>query len=189
MNSIKNKQIIEGIIKGDRKTLTSFSKKNFPFVKKYILQTKGTIEDVQDVFQDALLLLYRKLHSGELEIQLSINSYFIGICINLWRNQLRRQQILEYKEIPVETIEDRTISVIDAISEEDQENIYQKHKTQLCANSKQLLGLFFEGKSLRDIAGIMGYTEGYARKKKCMVKEKLILMIQKDPVYQELVAC
>lgn len=189
MNSTKNRQIIDGIITGDQKILMSFYKKNFHYVKKHILQNKGTIEDAQDVFQDALLLIYRKLRSGEIEIQSSIHSYFIGICNNLWRNQLRKQQILGYKEILVEKIEDQTVSVIDTMSQEDQQNIYQKHKTKLCTNSRQLLGLFFEGKSMRNIAGITGYTEGYARKKKCIVKEKLIQMIQKDPVYQELVAC
>ncbi|MHA7056062.1 hypothetical protein ACWGOQ_0002510 [Aquimarina sp. M1] len=41
---------------------------------------------------------------------------------------------------------------------------------------------------MKEIANITGYTEGYARKKKFQVKEHLLLMIKKDPVYLELVA-
>ncbi|WP_299223684.1 sigma-70 family RNA polymerase sigma factor [uncultured Aquimarina sp.] len=187
MNTTKNKQIMEGIISGDRIVLKSFYKKNLPPVRKLILQYKGTTEDVEDIFQEALILLYNKLHSGDLELHQPIYLYFIGICKNLWRNQLRKQRILEHQEFQIDKIIDPSLTVMDRINQRHQQAVYDKHFTRLNNNSKNVLRLFFEGKSIQDIASNIGCTEGYTRKKKFLIKEHLFRMIQSDPIYHELV--
>ena len=186
--STKNQKIINGIKCGDSEILKSFYKKNLPIVTKYIRKYKGTTEDVEDIFQDALVLLYHKAHSGALEsIQCSVHTYFIGICKNKWRNQWRKQRILEYQELLENQALDSSDTVIDILTKVDQQELFSKHFTKLSTSSKQLLRLFFEGKSMKEIAHSIGLTEGYIRKKKHINKERLTQMIQSDPTYMELV--
>ncbi|WP_299243806.1 sigma-70 family RNA polymerase sigma factor [uncultured Aquimarina sp.] len=187
MNTTKNKQIIEGIIAGDSIVLKSFYKKNLPPVRRLILKYSGTTEDVEDIFQEALVLLYHQLRASDFEIHTSIHAYFMGICKNMWRNQIRKKQLLTYNEQLMENALDPSDSVLETINKEEQQKVYQKHFIRLTDRNKNVLGSYLEGKSMKDIATSNGYTEGYARKKKCMIKERLLRMIQSDQVYQELV--
>ncbi|MEO7490643.1 MAG: hypothetical protein ABIU77_26235 [Ferruginibacter sp.] len=37
----------------------------YPAVKKYIIANSGTKEDAEDIFQDALVVLYKKAHDAD----------------------------------------------------------------------------------------------------------------------------
>ncbi|WP_299244090.1 sigma-70 family RNA polymerase sigma factor [uncultured Aquimarina sp.] len=186
MNTKKNQQIIDGIIVGDSSILKSFYKKNLPLVRKLLLQYGGATEDVKDIFQEALVVLYHKLKSGELDAHTSIHPYFIGICMNMWRNQLRKQRISEYFQPYEKSIPDSSDSITDTITKEHQQKLFNKHFESLNNSSKKVLRLFFEGISIRDIANITGCTEGYVRKKKCESKKFLEQRIIRDPLFYEL---
>ena len=188
MNSAKNQSIIQGIKDGDYQILKAFYKKNLPHVRKFIIKHQGRPEDVEDIFQEALVVLYHKLRVGKLETKVMIHTYFTGICKNMWRNQLRKQQLLAYQNWLIDTLESSDESITDILTQENQQALYQKYYAQLNPTSSQLLRLFLEGKSMKIIASQMGYTEGYTRKKKYKIKEKLIAMIQNDPIYKELMS-
>ncbi len=178
--------LIAGIIDGDERILTRFYRDNIRYIQGYILRNYGNFEDVEDVFQDALVVLYQKLKSGILEIRVPITTYFYGICKNLWRNRLRKKQrlILENEQSRFEGVND---TIMNDIENQEREHLYRKHFQKLSTDNKRLLQLFFEGRSMKEISNITGYTEGYTRKKKFMAKKQLLQMIEKDPMYQELV--
>jgi len=64
--------------------------------------------------------------------------------------------------------------------------VYYKHLVKLNCKCQRILNLFFEGKSMHEIASLTNHSEGYVRKKKCDCKNDLIRNIAKDPVYLEL---
>ena len=76
--------------------------------------------------------------------------------------------------------------VSEQIEAQEREWLFKKYYQELNEGSKKLLQLFFEGRSMRDIAMIVGYTEGYTRKKKYRIKKYVTERIQKDPAYKEL---
>lgn len=182
----KDQVIIDGIIAGDERILTCFYKENIQYIQGYILRNRGNAEDVEDVFQDALVVLYQKLKSGFLELKVSIKTYFYGICKNVWKNRLRKKKELfiedRKKHFDVE-IDD---SIIVDIENQEREHLYRKHFQKLSTDNKKILSLFFEGKSMQEISKVIGYSEGYTRKKKFQAKKELLKMIEKDPMYEEL---
>ncbi|WP_299312766.1 RNA polymerase sigma factor [uncultured Aquimarina sp.] len=178
--------IISGIIKGDERILKVFYRDNIRYIQGYILRNDGTMQDVEDIFQDALVVLYQKLKSGALEIHVPVKTYFYGICKNTWRSRLRKKQktttdddLIINKEIVVDYITTE-------IENKEREHLYRKHFQKLSNDNKNLMLLYFEGKSAKEISKITGYTEGYTRKKKFDVKKQLLTMIEKDPLYDEL---
>ncbi|MFC5048430.1 RNA polymerase sigma factor [Aquimarina hainanensis] len=180
----KDQVIITGIINGNEKILTRFYDENIRYIQGYVLRNHGKPEDVEDVFQDALMVLYQKLNSGIFELTGSIRTYFYGICKNIWRNQLRRKPIFtDGKHMLEETTYD---SLLADIENQEREQFYKKYFQQLSTDNKQLLYLFFEGKSMKEIAQITGYSEIYTRKKKFLAKKKLLEMMEQDPLYNEL---
>ncbi len=180
--------VIAGIINGDERILKGFYKDHIRYIKGYILKNSGNSEDVEDVFQDALVILYQKLRAGLFERRSSVRTYFYSICKNLWRNRLRKMRELTMDDCQIDFREGIHESVIKEIENSEREHLYRKYFQKLSGENKDLLDHFFDGKSLRDISEIMGYTERYTRKKKFEAKRQLITMIEKDPIYKELKA-
>lgn len=178
--------VITGIREGNEKILDQFYKENVKYIKGFIINNYGNNEDVEDVFQDALVRLYQKLRSGNLELQGSLKTYFYGICKNIWRTRLRKKEFL----IEDHTyFEEETIVVensIDSIENQEKEYLYRKYFQKLSSDNRQLLTLFFSGKSMKEISVITGTSLGYTRKKKFDAKNKLLQMIEQDPAYKEL---
>ncbi|WP_299224194.1 sigma-70 family RNA polymerase sigma factor [uncultured Aquimarina sp.] len=187
MSTIKNRPITEGIINGNHQVLKSFYKKNLPIVRRFILQYYGCTEDVEDIFQEAMILLYHQLRYKNLELpKASIHSYFIGICKNLWRNQLRKTKPLEHLELIENYIQDNLDSIDDIITRNDQRNLLHKHFSRLTDSNKEMLTMVFDGKSNKDIARITGCSEGYTRKKRTLSRKSLMELIFQDPLFPEL---
>ncbi|PHN04749.1 RNA polymerase sigma factor [Flavilitoribacter nigricans] len=70
----------------------------FPQVAALIARRKGTLEEAKDVFHEALIALFEKCQTEELQIRGSVISYVVGMCRNQWSNYLRKKQ----REIPTD---------------------------------------------------------------------------------------
>lgn len=188
---IKNKEqhLINGIINGNDQVLKRFYAENIRYIQGYILRNQGNIEDVEDVFQDALVVLYQKLRSGLVEINVPIKTYFYGICKNTWRTRLRKKEKLIIDDGQISIKENDTDLLIYQIENNEREHLYKKHFQNLSLTNRNLLLLYFEGKSMNEISSITGYSVGYTRKKKFQAKKELLQMIEQDPLYEELRAC
>ena len=69
---------------------------------------------------------------------------------------------------------------------QEQFDMYRKHFAQLSADCQKVLGMFFKGHSLREIAQEMEFTEAYAKKRKFTCQKHLIQSIEEDSLYKEL---
>ncbi|MDY8138476.1 sigma-70 family RNA polymerase sigma factor [Aquimarina sp. 2201CG5-10] len=186
MNRIEDQEIIEGIVNGDELIIKDFYKNNLHYISSYILQNSGREEDVEDVFQDALVFMYQKLRSGSLEIDGStLKTYFYAVCKNIWRNRLRKNKKLTFKEDMLTIVESIEDSIIEEIENKEREHLFRKCFLKLNDTCRVVLSLVFEGKSMKEISEKTGYSEGYTRKKKFECKKSLIEMIEKDPMYIE----
>ncbi len=143
--------------------------KIFPFIKKYIINNSGTNEDANDVFQDALVVFYKKVQSPHFILTVSIKTYLQAIAKNIWLQELRRQ-----KKIPM-TTEEIDLPEINI----DDENSFGNAETafkQLGEKCKQLLILFYYKKmNFRDIANTLSFSdENVAKNQKyrCLQKAR-----------------
>ncbi|WP_025663262.1 RNA polymerase sigma factor [Aquimarina megaterium] len=189
MISHKDHKIIKGIITGDSFIIDTFYQENFQYVGNYILENSGNEEDIKDIFQDAMIIIYNKLIFNQLNIKGSLRSYFYGICKNLWRNQYRKESNIIYSNSLLKHLQKQHIYTSQNMEIKERQDIYQRYYMKLSREQQKLLNLSFEGKSSKEISKIMKYTEGYVRKKKHYSKNRLQKMIEKDPSYKELVNC
>ncbi|WP_299215540.1 sigma-70 family RNA polymerase sigma factor [uncultured Aquimarina sp.] len=180
-------KIFNGIVKGNEKVLKDFYERNFTVINSFIIKNSGTERDSEDIFQDALIILYQKLKSNSLVINCSIHTYFYGVCKNMWRTRLRKKSRISYCNDIVDDLklEDNT-DIIKEIEQSEREKLFRKHFVNLNCKCKQILSLFLEGKSMREIGLITGHSEGYVRKKKFESKKQLLEMIEKDSLFSEL---
>lgn len=182
-------KLFQSILEGDTKTLISLYNECFPAIKQLLLKNSGQLEDAEDVFQEALVVVFRKIKNNSLVLSCSLSTYVYSICRNMWLDRLRRTGretgIIDGGEEFVDIDND----TIETIYLNDRYTLYQKHFHLLGDGCKKLLKLFFEGQSMKMITKHMGFgSEQYTRKRKFNCKEKLISSIKSDSLYAELVA-
>ena len=55
-------------------------------------RNSGSQDDVSDVFQDSIIVLYKQITEENLNLTTDLKGYFFGIARNVWSAQLRKNQ-------------------------------------------------------------------------------------------------
>lgn len=150
----------------------------YPVIRKMVLANHGTRTEAEDLFQEALVILCRKVRSADFELSSSLNTYLYSVCKLLWLEELRKKQ----KNVLHQSlqIEDTCEPLAEqAIDEERPLKKAQQAIARLGAKCKELLELFyFQKKSMKEIAVLFGFsTERVAKNQKyrCIEKAKSYL--------------
>lgn len=80
--------------------LTQLYRRAFPAVQRLVRRQGGSPEDAQDVFQDALVVLYEQAVAGTLVLTASASTYLVGVSRHLWQHELRRRARLPHEPLP-----------------------------------------------------------------------------------------
>lgn len=181
-------QILDGIRQSDVTVLEFVYKSFYPYIKHFIVNNSGNEDDAKDVFQEAIVIIFRKLKSNRLEISCSFKTYLYSVCRLLWLKQLEKQKIRNELSIDNDDyieLEDKTKVVME---KSEQFSLYQHYFEIMSNDCKKVLELSLKKVSLKKIAQVMGYkSDKYAKKRKYQCKEKLIQKIKEDPKFKELV--
>lgn len=153
----------------------------FPVVRKQILANSGSRQDAEDIYQEALIVFFRKVQNPEFILTSSINTYLYSICRYLWSDVLKKRKIKT--KVHTDTNE---IAGNDTIWEEQEEKIKlaEQAVNRLGQRCKQLLQLFYYGKvDLKTIAQKMGFAnEKVAKNQKyrCLENARTYLQTLKN---------
>jgi len=178
---ISDIDIISGIHNQDDKVLNWLYDNYFQSVKNHVLSNSGSDEDVSDVFQDTIIVLYNQITENVLNLTTDLKGYFFGIARNVWSAQLRKKQKTTELEIDIAD-EEENKEQYDQLLERIISRVFQKLKP----DQQMILSLFSEGLSYEEIADKMDLkNEVYARRKKYLCKEALLELVKEDPEYQE----
>jgi RNA polymerase sigma factor (sigma-70 family) len=177
---ISDSKIIEGIRLQDDTILNWLYENYFAAVKNHVLRNSGSNEDVSDVFQDSIIVLYKQITEENLKLTTDLKGYFFGIARNVWSAQLRKNQR------NTELIEDVADEDSDEYADPLMERVVSKAFQKLKPDQQLVLSLFSDGHTYEEIAVKMNLkNEMYARRKKYLCKEALLDIVKEDPEYQE----
>jgi len=181
-------EILGGIKGHDKNVLTYIYEAFYQAINFFVKSNSGTDEDAQDIYQEALIIIYRKIHSGDLVVlDCSFNTYLYSVCKLLWLKQLERNRIKSTEVIEDENLAESDEDLFEDYTKSDRLSLYQKHFQKLSNDCQKVLRLALSKLTLKEVANIMGYkSEKYAKKKKYQCKEKLIDAIKNDPKFNEL---
>ncbi len=62
---------------------------SFPEVARYIARRGGTLEEAEDVFQDALVVYYEKTRDNAFHVDRNERAYIFGVARHLWTKRYR----------------------------------------------------------------------------------------------------
>ena len=176
-----DKKLIEGLRTGDDNTLNYLYQNYFGTVKSYIVKNSGSEDDAYDIFQDALMVVFKKFQHNGVELTCDLKGYVFGVARKLWSNQLRlKKEVSDFDNDVMDDFE------LEKLLETPIEQIVQRSFLLLPKESQKVLTMHLEGRSYEDIAREMGYKSStYARRKKYLCKEELIKIIKADPEFKD----
>jgi RNA polymerase sigma factor (sigma-70 family) len=190
MKSYSDEQILKGILRHDNLILQYIYKQYYYKVNYFIKKNSGSEDDANDVFQEAIIVIYRKIKENDLVFEASsFQGYLFSVCRFLWLKQLEKRRIENERindTMPYqEDLYDENL--IELVEKNEKYGLYQKHFKTLSTDCQKLLQLFFEKVPLKEIASIMGYkSEKYAKKRKYKCKEILISRIKQDTEFKKI---
>lgn len=190
MIGYSDEQILKGILRHDNLILQYIYKQYYYNINYFIRKNQGSEDDGSDIFQEAIIIIYRKIKENDLIFEKSsFKGYLFSVCRFLWLKQLEKRRMEKEKlndSLPYqEDLYDDNFNEL--VSKNERYGLYQKHFGTLSTDCQKLMQLFFEKVSLKDIAKIMGYkSEKYAKKRKFKCKELLISRIKQDAEFKKI---
>jgi len=200
VKTLSDADILYGIRHRDNDVLEYIYKRFFPSVHKIVKERGGDEHDARDLFQDAVVILFKNIRNGKIRIKGSFPAYFLVMCRFLWYeardadpstretllDQLGESQLESLAETPADTEEKR--SAIRNDFDLRKEKIYQKHYRYLTTDCKKVLTMFYRKRGYEHIAHKMGYSSaGYARRKKYLCWRHLLKRIKDDKEFKRMV--
>ncbi len=161
----------DGLCRNDAATVQGLYKKHFPTVRGFVLQNHGSVGDAQDVFQEAMTVLWMKAKDDTLQETTDPGAFLFRVAKNKWLDHLRSAAHKNMRVVPHEHIPDPT----DAVGEDLEHRIGRLRGVyeRLDAKCRTVLDRFyFERKDLATIARELGVEEESIRtiKYRCMMK-------------------
>lgn len=158
---------------------------NFYKVKKHIAQNSGTREEAQDIFQEGLIILYRRVNNSSLELpdQFSCEGYLINSCKLLWSNEVRKKKVRQHSSsIPEKIVFEDTL--VENIEKESKLRSMENILTRLGEKCKNILEQFyFHAISMEQIAAQFGFKtleSAKVQKYKCMESARKMAFENKE---------
>ncbi len=160
----------------------------FPMILFLVTKNNGNEEDAEDIFQDSLLIVFKKIKANELDLSCSFRTYLYSVGRNLWLQKLSKRKQYSREFSDVEAYITMPDYVLKEKNHEEVEKfrLYQQHFLSLSNDCQKVLMLFLKKVPLKDIAVEMGFkTEKYAKTRKYLCKEELKKRIINDPKCQK----
>ena len=181
-------EILDGIRLNDIRILQYVYKTYYSYTKYFIISNSGSDDDAKDIFQEALVVIYRKLLDEQLNISCTFKTYLYSVCRLLWLKQLEKRKVKNEFSLDRDNFIELADETKDLSVQNEKYRLYQKYFNLLGEDCRKVLEMSLEKIPLKQIAEIMGYkSEKYAKKRKYQCKERLIKEIKKDPEFKELI--
>lgn len=174
-------ELLEGLAAGDRNAVVTLYKLYHSVLTKWILSRGGLESDAEDVFQEALVVIFEKAKSPEFCLTCKLSTYLFAISKRLWFKKIEKAS--NYLALNDDEEGGGNLSAYEDdlnIHLEKEEQFVQLGKSmdQLGEPCKSLLHAFYvDGKNMQDIAAQFHYTNAEnakTQKYKCLNRLKKI---------------
>jgi RNA polymerase sigma factor (sigma-70 family) len=185
-------QLVDRLRKGDNRAFKELYEQSFWYCATYVMKNGGDVDDAKDVVNRAMEIFWMKIIEPDFELTCKPVTYLYSVSRNLWLKRLRKSKkdlVLQETEITgdgLPNLVEEDIYFMEDREEDDLLAICMKAlNTFENTDCKQLLELYyFEKKSHKEIAEVLGIAEKYSKVKKsnCMgyLKKHVSKMMNKS---------
>lgn len=166
---MNDKQIIEHLQHNKYSLALKGLYNNLGEIKQYIQANSGSVDDAEDIFQDALVILYKKIHSPGFNLTVSLKTYLLAVAKNCWLQELRQRKKIPAGDVVIEP-EDN-----DTTEEPDFDFATTAFKLLGDKCRELLIQFYFKKKSFKEIASLLAFSDELVAKNqkyRCLQKAK-----------------
>jgi RNA polymerase sigma factor (sigma-70 family) len=185
--SYSEAKLVSGIRNHDSDVLEHVYDVYFPIIEGFVIHNSGSRDEAQDVFQEAMIIAYKKIRDRELELTCKFGTYLYAICKNIWIQE-RKKYLLH-----AEKLRQQPLMVHDSGPEKDPlleihtKALFDKHFLELSKDCQKILTLFFSNYTVEEIQDEMKYKDlHHAADRKYRCKKSLIKRMMNDPLFKKL---
>ena len=182
-----NTDLIKGIRNHDSSILRHVYDVHYPIIEGYITHNQGSREQARDIFQDAMIIVYKRIKSDELELSCKFGTYLYAICKNIWMQERKKylQRAEKLRQQPLEVHDPGPAD--DPLLQKHLTDLFNKHFDALSKDCQKILSMYFNNFSVEDIRAAMNYKDlHHTADRKYRCKKSLINRIVNDPLFKRL---
>lgn len=180
VNFHSDDELLPALKKQDEDAIKYIYRNYWPMVMKLVKANSGNEEEAKDVFQESILDFLEKIWSEKFVLTCKSSTYFYSVFRNKWFHHLRGNRafvdIDDYvvlTQLAEDPVQDRPVLPGD-------EQIQQAILSLGEPCRSLLIGFYYEGLSMEEMAAKMGYKDAkVAKQQKFRCKDRLTQAISK----------
>jgi RNA polymerase sigma factor (sigma-70 family) len=186
-NKYTEQELLEGLISQRNDVLQSIYSLYFKTVRRLIFLNNGREEDAKDIFQETLVIIYRKLQKDKTTLNCSLKTYIYSVARLLWLKELENKRNRNINLEECDQFVDIEDNDYELVGVNERLKLYHEQFEQLSNDCKKILKLFLNNISIAEITKIMGYSSvQHTKNRRYRCKKSLIERIRNNPKYAEL---
>lgn len=186
-NKYTEQELLEGLISQRNDVLQSIYSLYFKTVRRLIFLNNGREEDAKDIFQETLVIIYRKLQKDKTTLNCSLKTYIYSVARLLWLKELENKRNRNINLEECDQFVDIEDNDYELVGVNERLKLYHEQFEQLSNDCKKILKLFLNNISIAEITKIMGYSSvQHTKNRRYRCKKSLIERIRNNPKYEEL---
>lgn len=185
MNSLLQKEelLLEDLAAGKREATERIYKDNHRSVVSWVLANGGDADDGEDVFHEAMVILFQKSQQEDFRLTCKVGTYLVAVSKYVWYKKLQKKNRQpDFLPGNAGADEGQDWAYEDDVKVQmEREMHYEQLNTaldQLGEPCRSLLKAFYnDDKSMQEIATLFGYTNqenAKTQKYKCLTRLKKI---------------
>jgi RNA polymerase sigma factor (sigma-70 family) len=176
-------EVILGILNNSESVLKRLYTGYFPMVLQLIINNNGDGDDAKDIYQEAIIIVYNKVKTGDFELSSKLKTYIYSVCRRLWLKRLSQMNryggdIKDFEEYL-------------SVDDETEKNNARDIQFNKMGEALHLLGepcktiiedFYINNRSMQEICENFGYTNAdnaKTQKYKCLQRLKKLFFQQK----------
>ncbi|MFZ4521573.1 MAG: RNA polymerase sigma factor [Bacteroidales bacterium] len=185
MRKYTDEELIDGLRHRRSGCIDYLYQEYFPIIRHHLTRNSGNLQDMEDLFQDTIIVLYKRCLEEPFSLGCSFKTYFVSVSKNLWMQRLDYKFRLLY-QADYEVHEPRI-----CYSEEEQEReaeklemerLFYDKMMELPGDCRQILQLYCLKVPYKEIATLLHLKdEVYVKTRKYFCKNLLRKKILNDP--------
>ena len=176
-------KIIEGNLKENPGIFRHVQHAAYPTILKIINEKKLKNVHANEVFQDAMIVIFKKIKKGPLNLSCKFTTYFIGVCKTILRFNRNNGNRVDLEIVDV--IDDEQ-EIEDLYKESREFQLYRRHFNKLKPKQRKILLASLSTKPYKELFTEFGYKSADVLKTEITrVKKLLIDRITSDPDFKK----
>lgn len=155
-----SKIIIEAIRSGNNDAALKYLYKDpLNKIRSFILKNSGSLDDANDVFQEAVITLFHYVQTGKYKEEYELDGFLFRVAKNKWIDIARKNKKVINDELIGFDHSDHT-NHLDEIIKQEKLNTFHELFNKLEDNCKKILSyVMFEKKSMKEISALMDFKD------------------------------